>query len=539
MYFTTKELNELKKIFNEYNYNMRYEEVKEFFYQVLTTNIYDYKIVANKNTQILLMIFKRIFEQFQSERPNINYEIKGNILNKSGLNKVDLSNKNVLIVDDIVDKYETKNVNSILQTLKNKHNLDSEHVGIWTMNCEYRKDLKVNHLLPYFKHVIFKPTPETLIFSNDIVQFIITANIGNEISVNSYFLNNSISKITKEIENCEYIENYNINFSKSNIRSGVLFLNIFDDLNVKSIIRLYEKDGVTTLTPMIIMPTLFKMNIYDFCKKVSKKLNINIPETFAENNVDELYNWLNQTLSKNLIERIFKDLAIEDIENYNLNNYWENGIMGNKKYNFCKKVDSFITSDIDDYMLVRNVNNYSSVANYFFLTLLDDNFCDLEKMITLFKEVNSTNSEEYAEMINYKENSISDNQILANIINMADTQKLNLDIIDNFNHKQFSIQKGNQLYRHVYENNPEIYKFFNALMFETYEYRYGIIMEFAKKLDKIYKTNEFTNFVKMLMCTNHENYTDSIFAISLADVPISNQYGDESKVVKKLALEFE
>jgi len=536
MYFTKIELEELKGIFKENN--ISYDDVREYFYQILTTSGYDYKIIANKNTQILLMIFKRIFDQFESERlENIKYEIKGKIINKNGLETFDLFDKTILIADSIIDKYEINNINSILKNLeKYKDDINDENLGIWTMNCENREDLKVDNLIPYFKHVVFQTTPDTLKFSNEIVQFINTANIGNEVNVNSYFLNHSISKITKKYidsnVDCEYIENYNLNFRKSDIRSGVLFINLFDDLNVKAIIKLYEKDGVTTITPMVIMPCLFQEEIYDFCKKVSDKLNIKIPESIPSDN-DKLYNWLNQTLSTNLIKRFFNDLGVTKIENYTLDNFWENGTFHNIKYNDLRKTDSFLHSNLNDYMLVRDFNKYNSVANYFFLSLTSDNYCELERMIELFKRVNLDNKEEYVEMINYKDNSLTDNQILANIINMADTQKINIDIFNNFYHKQFGVQKGSQLYRHVYENNSEVYKFFYELMCETFACTNGEIMEFAKELDKKYRTSKFTNFVKMIIYTNHENYRDSVFAINLTDVPESNKYDDERRVVKE------
>ncbi|MBP3800069.1 MAG: hypothetical protein ILA19_03700 [Bacilli bacterium] len=490
-------------IFNEDSTKTNsYELISEYFYNVLSSDKYDYKLVIDDETVKLIQIFKEIFERFECEVPDHQkFQVRGKFVKLEDIVKIKDPN-GVLIVNTILDEKELDKNIDIVGKIKN-NNSGFDNFGIWTHlvsdknNRSFLDNLCENeYYKKYILHCHCALYDEVYALIHTLSQF----TNGYEVLKNGEKINYELC--SNNVLEGKYVNTNDLLSKLSMDNSTIIFVDIEEKLNkqhgIYSGIKEYknESKGYKLIIPFVIIPNIKTENIYDYFNDIFKEINEEMPE---ESDESKLYNECVNILKRKVVQN-FKNISPD------------------YKNNLTKYKDVYL-----------NIESIRLISN-----LVNDEYIDLNSLIK---------TASYKSLINIEE-------FVATLIRLNDSNKLifKTSIDDEV---KTVVKRGHEFFHIPYEYMyEEAYMFFRLylLRFET---QYEFLEEFAIRLDQKYKTDKFTEFLKMkdLTCgmsarnPNHELYR--IHGINRmknysikynpkdVDSISSKMYGEETKVLRK------
>ena len=526
MKFTQIELNELKSVLGD-----NYDDVREFFFNVCISK-FDYKILITRRSYVLYKIFESIFHDFHHEIPDGNkFEIVGNICNSHSLRylkflKPYLDKKTFLIVDDIIINGRT--IQDIYDSLKSVH-VSNENIKIWAMVCSSKALCINDELKKMFGHIKYVPEEEWKSFSNVLTESIISSNVGYVSFVNSYRLYNiPLEHILKSVENDTVYDNSNSIFEKYKIDSKVVFwdFNIQDEIkkfNIKSCIRLYQKNDKVIVVPYVFLPSLAKKETYGYCSELLSVFGIPIPVFFNEINdcYISFYQWTIKVLSSILIDEFSEKLNLEYSVLFDCHESYlfdENKIEVNQTDNKTSYIYDYVLDSQNEHksisILNENVEENVDFSYILKMYLKQMRQVDDERAENKEKRCLGIRVSNIQKCINAHQLKCSERELLTLLVNLWDCGKASFVIMEDFDKDNHIIdgflRHGEQIYMVYYEIFSEVYNVFYELFCQTFESRKEKLYEMAKYFDNNKYTNLFTEFVNGI---NYKHYVTDLMAI--------------------------
>ena len=431
-----------------------YQLISEYFYNVLSSDKYDYKVIIDDETSKLIQIFKEIFENFEEEIPNHEkFQLRGKFIKLEDINNIKSPNR-VLIVNTILNDNEfDKNILAINQIKKN--NIDFDNFGIWThlmleQNPTYKQYEK------YLLHFRYATYDEIYALIHTLSQFISGYNILKKGETLNYELHSGNSFEEKYLNRNELLNKLGME------SSSVIFVDIDNKINkqygIYSGIKEYDNKSkeLRLIIPFVLIPNIKTDNIYNYFNCIFKEIDEKMP---IESDEFKLYNKCIDILKRKVV------------------NNFKNNLSNHKKA---------LSEDKDAYLNIESIRLISDNLNH-------DNYVDLNELI---------------KKASYK-SQININEFIATLIRLIDSNKLILkNIIDD--EAKFALKKGNEFFHIPYEYMCEEADMFLRLFLLNYEARYSVLEEFAYRLNEKYKTKKFTEFLEMkdLTCGTDARITD-------------------------------
>ncbi len=477
MNISKQDLKRIKEILGR-----EYEYIKKYYYNVATTNKFEYKIFLNKKEEYLFRIFKFIFENYPEEIPNQEklFKLEGLFGNEAVLNNnhLNLEDKKVLIVGGNLEiNDDVTNIVNFIEGLNNFNNCNKENISVWFSYSTI--DVDKERISSYIKHIIHDINTKRT--SYNLTEMILSLNCGYTNNYDIYKIDNATIPIFSRLENPIIYENNSLNFSKNGISGKILFSNdILDleDYSIKSCIRFYEKDNQTVIIPTIILPKIYKQNVYANCKRLLSHLEIEVPN--KEKSESYIFNYTTKKISHLLLQKFWEKIGIENvnIDDYKIYNVDIEGILS-----FPSSTINKITMPNDN---KYNYNKIKRIENY------KQNVVDI---------VTKPNEDDLEKIIHQNLKNIDNEEIIAFIINLVDNEcfKFNQANVNRNDYFEYNIlEKDSQLYLAFYELYNEVFNYFYEFVCMTFECHYVKYLQFAEYFDKEKGTNDFTTFVNIV-----------------------------------------
>ncbi len=451
----SKDMLEILKsdqIFNKYtNY---YDSIKDYFFNVLTTQKYQNKIIMDDETFKLLKIFKEIFENFPSELPNNKpFQVYGQFFIKDEISSINPNSK-ILLVNEILDDISIKENIILINNLIRVYNIDSNNFGIWT-NIGVLDD-KENWQCKYLKHFELKTINDKYAFARAISRFTTCYDIFKSKDTDYNNFDNINSKF-KRI----YI-NENELLRRLKIVSKIVFIDITSNKfpqnqKIYSGIKIYQFNKTTKIIPFLIMPTIKKNDIYNYFHDIFTELgSVTIPcELQIPGQEKNLYNYCIEMLKWKLVKKFEK---------------------------ICND------SNINCNCVIEKQN-------------LDLNIINL---------ISNSISDDYSDFSNVIKKSIYEEELIATLIKLNDSNKIKFNTIIDEEAKTI-VKKSNEYIFIAEEYMPQealmIYKTFLKHYIINYEFYWDL----AIFLDKKYKTGKFKEYLNLKEITSNVKNEDEEF----------------------------
>lgn len=524
------ELNEIKVILGDY-----YFDVRDFFYNVCISK-FDYKILITRRSYVLYKIFENIFHDFSHEVPQDGaFEIVGTVCNSHSLRYLKylnslLQRKTFLIVDDVIINGRT--IKDIYDKLKNIE-VPEKNIKIWAMVCNIEALCIDEELKKAFGHIKYVPEEDWKSFSNILTDSIIASNVGYVSFVNSYNIcNTTLEQIIElssyRITNEKIYNNINSNFQKQSIESKIIFWNFKNDnelnkFDIKTCIRLYQKNEKITVIPYVFLPALNKCDTFKYCEELLRSFDLSLPAFFCSKKDCEisLYQWTIKALSDLLIKEFAEELNLrysllfECAESYlfDENDRIKNDNSDSRDYIYDFELASPNEKNCIS-VLEKNVKQSSDLAYILKMYLKEMRQVDDERAENNQSRYFGIRLSNILKTINKESLVHSDKDLLTTLINLWDCGKAsfvimedsdgNNQIVDGF------LRHGEQIYLVFYEIFSKFYNVFYELFCQTFESRKEKLLDIAKYFDKSYSTEGFTKFVNGI---NFKHYVTDLLAI--------------------------
>ena len=547
-----------------------YEDVKEFFYNVITFDC-SYKVLVTRRSYVLFKIFESIILSELEENPPSIY--RGMILNTHSLHLLPKEgNAKVLIIDDILVNGRTFS-KVIDEIIKISPKLD---LSIWCLRGN--SDAQFLYLIKdKIQRVSYVASYEWKRFSDKLTDVIISSNIGYISWVNSYrllgldrenilkcskknnfiFIEEEVSVNNPEVWANRKIEKIRRVFSTIIWTKHLIPHEIESKYKISSCVRLYKKenDDSFVVIPYVFLPSMASSSCYSYCVNLLNSLGLQVDYFFVENEGDQtlfltlFYKWTIKTVSDWLIYKfikLFPDLRESQIQSYFVCN--ESYYLKKNENDFSFSVPKFdvlsfgknnVLIDPEIKHCKKHLQEYCNSQSSFSVSF--DNY------LAFMRNEDEKRARE-GEQRRYKGFRLEDltdiiekdiyeaTDIFSIIINYWDNGKIAYTVdtwtVDNHQYIGGLIRHGEQAFRSLYAANKDIYELFFVFFLKQRPARKEHFISFAKYCDNrfngVFKGKRFLNFAVEL---DEYNFFSDFMSITPDSIDAESKISNPESVV--------
>ncbi len=527
------EVQDIKRILGR-----EYDLVREFYYHVCTSD-YEYKVLLTRRSYVLFKIFEYVFNHFPEERvpfeqsKHETFKLNGKFLNTHSIYQIpyigeDLSNKKILIIDDIIINGRT--ISNICKYLTEECNITIQNIKIWSIYCNDSAKC-ISDLQSRFGHVRYVPSDYWKSLSNKLAEVIICLNVGYVSFVESYKTTSSLENIFSD-ETLNIERNTNIYFEQMGITSKILFCDFSNNLNnykVRPCVRFYKKGNEITVVPYVFLPSLKSEQVFNYCASLLAQFEICVPSALMKQSKYRdiiLYQWTVYTLSKILLKDMCAKFLLNE-EDFNVcmssaESYIFSTETDNSQNNLgCETpicvIDDVVTQEMAfcKNVLKSKLEIQKDFNEALALYLYDMRENDERKALQGEQRYEGIRVSDIINVAKESNENLSTESILAEILSSLDSGKASYIItqVENNDTKIITgvIRQGEQGYKLLYELYSHVYNVFYEFFCRTFENRNEKLLEFAEYLNRKYYLKDFVEFAKNI---DSKQFTSDVMAIA-------------------------
>lgn len=499
-----------------------YDEVHEFYYKACVDEKYKYKIFLTRRSYVLYKIFVLIF---QYENPD--FRVCGEIYNSHSvktmeLEKDDVLKSKILVLDDIIINGRT--VDKIFRELKNIFgDRCIENTTVWCIVRNQEANC-LKEALTHFGHFRYVTPDEWRKLSNKLTKFIVSSNIGYVSFIDTFYMDKKhFTMIEDRFLDIEKYSRQSLQFNEAGVKSSIYFYQ-FSNLNaekynIKTCVRLYEKESSITVIPYVFLPEILKSKCVAYCTELLSLFCINVPDKIKQPGHEALlYQWTINELSKQILHCFCEDLlgyaALSCNESFKP--YLYPTVQNQKLYSSnLKSKDVIECCEIFKNTLINasKENNASKDLHDGFENVLQSYLSkmhklDEERAINEEDRYKGIKVQDILDILGSNDFRFDEYKVLGAIINSWDIGKSSYLILEDCADNGESviagfIRNGEQAYRIVYEQYNFQYRVFYYLFLKTYICEENIIKTIANALDKKFNTEAFGKFYREIDFYNY------------------------------------